>query len=371
MPVQPRSTDTYTRDNLLLGFSQVEFTPKLTAGGYGTPIPLGILSGQELQKEIELLELPRGDAGLITIERELVSRLAVSLQLETFNFRADLAQLLLASSSITPVTAAAAQAVVNELVNVPSGSNAARTFTPLSKADIDEATVVVDAAPLVDEAVGTGNGTLGGTTGDYALDYKILVIGDVTEFLVGGVDETVNLVAGTTPTAGQIAISVGATATSGQITFGSSKIPANGAAIVASYEPSFNLVESLGTANPDVVIDPLLGRLRFPDLGSATSELKAGQPVEVDYNYNRKASNTLKPFTQTQFEGKATIKHLTDVGVNFVWDIPSASIRITDDALTFDAEDFAVGTMIMNVLDAGGTDRFGTLNLSSEPEQLA
>jgi hypothetical protein len=51
MPVEQRATDTYTKDNLLLGFSQVYFTP-LVSGVFGTTVPLGILSGQELQKEI-------------------------------------------------------------------------------------------------------------------------------------------------------------------------------------------------------------------------------------------------------------------------------------------------------------------------------
>jgi hypothetical protein len=34
MPVEERATDIYTRDNLLLGFSQVYFTP-LVSGVYG------------------------------------------------------------------------------------------------------------------------------------------------------------------------------------------------------------------------------------------------------------------------------------------------------------------------------------------------
>jgi hypothetical protein len=379
MPIQARPTDTFTRDNLLIGFSSVEFTPRLAAGGFGATVMLGILSGEELQKEIETLALERGDSGLLTVDRELISSLVVRLQLEVFNFRQDLARYVLASTDPVAVTADAAAAVANDPAVIPS-VDSFETFLQLTRADINEASVAVSFTPIVDEAVGTGNGVLGGTQGDFSLDRKIKAIGDVTEFLVGGVDQVANLVAGSTPAAGEIAIEIGEEDSpvtgSGAITFGASMIPALGAAIVATYTPSFTTGAGDIANLTDFVFDPILGRIRFRHAGADASPFRlaaavSGTSLDVDYTYNRKASHTLKPFTQTTVEGKAVVRHLTDVGINFIWSIPSVSLRITDDALTFDAEDFAVGTLVLNVNDAGGSDRFGTLDLSSEPEANA
>ncbi len=376
MPVETRATDTFTRDNLLLGFSQVYFTPTLSGGGAGTPVPLGILSGQEWQKTVETLELERGDAGLITVDRELVSKLTMAWQLQTFNLRKDLAQYVFASSTLVDVTADASASITNESFSIPL-TNPFTTFVNLARGDVDETTFEVTCATITSEAVGTGDGASGGTQGDYALDYKIKAIGDVTAFLVDGVDEIAKVVAGSTPAAGEIAIEVGEEDSivtgSGAITFGASEIPGNGAAIVVTYTPSFS---TTGTdiVNPtDFIVDPILGRIRVLHAGADSSpfRLTGDQPLEVDYDYNRKAHVQINPGTQTVFEGSCVIKHLPDVGVNFIWTAPSASIRITDDALTFDAADFATATLILNILDAGGSDRFGALELSSETEQLA
>ena len=89
MPVEERTPDQFTRDNLLLGFSTVEFEPALVGGGFDAAVLLGILSSQALQKEVELLELERGDAGTLTVDREIVSKLKPSFNIETFNMRQD------------------------------------------------------------------------------------------------------------------------------------------------------------------------------------------------------------------------------------------------------------------------------------------
>lgn len=365
MPVESRPTDTFTKDNLLIGFSVVEFTPALAGGGFGTPVQLGILGGEELQKEIELLQLQRGDSGTLTVDRELISSITVKMQLEVFNFRADIAELIFGSSAGVAVSANPAQTVSNEPFTIPnSGANAERTFIGLANGDIDETALTgtsVTCAPIVAEAVGTGNGTTGAVSGDFALDFKPLVLGDVTSVTVNGVAFTpaAALTAGN-----QVVVVVGTGATSGNLQFGVGGVASNVTGpIVATYTPSHTFANLT-----DYVIDPLLGRIRMTNVNGATDKVKAGQNMLIDYTYNRKAHVELKPFTRTQVDGKATIKHLTDIGVNFIWNIPSASILITDDALTFGAEEFGTATLALNVNDAGGTNRFGTLELSSETQ---
>jgi hypothetical protein len=378
MPVQPRPTDIVTRGNLLLGFPVVDFIPALSAGGYGPPVPLGILSSAALAKELETITLDRGDAGFLTVDREVVSRLQPLLNVETFKFDANVAKYIFGSSIQTAVVADAAAAVTDDPVAIPL-SDSYTSFQSLARASINEASVVVTFAEIVDEAVGTGNGVLGGTQGDYALDQKIKAIGDVTEFLVGGVDETANLVAGSTPAAGQIAIEIGeqdsSVTGSGAITFGASKIPANGAAIVATYTPSFTTGAGDIVNLTDFVFDPYLGRIRFRHAGADASPFRL-TPVAlanllVDYTYSRKAHTQLRPYTQPASDGKAVLRHLPDLGINIYWPIPSVTLRLTDDDLSFGAEEFATAALTITINDAGGSERFGLMELSSEAESAA
>jgi len=368
MPVQSRPTDVFTRDNLLLGFSIVEFEPALTGGGYGAAVPLGILSSQTLQKTVETLQLPRGDAGLITIDRELVSRLEVNMQLQTFNFRSDIFQYIMAANALTSISANAAQAVTNDPFQIPT-LDPERTFVNLSFGDIDETSFggsSVTCAPIADEAVGTGDGTLGDASGDYSLDFKVNAVGDVTSITVGGVAYTPVAVSAAA-SGNEVEVTVGTGATSGDLQFFVGGVAANvTGAIVADYTPSFTFANLT-----DYVVDPLLGRIRMLNVDGATDKVKSGQNMLADYTYDRKASVSLQPFTKNQFDGRATIRHLPDVGVNFIWTIPSATIRITDDDLTFGAEDFATATLQLNINDAGGSNRFGTLLISSETESAA
>ena len=367
MPIEARPSDVFTKDNLLIGFSVVEFTPALSGGGFGTPVQVGILAGEELQKEIEVLQLQRGDSGTLTVDRELISSIEITMQLEVFNFRSDIAALIFGSTDGVAVSANPALAVVNEPFTIPnSGAEAERTFIGLANGDIDETTFVgssVTCAPIVAEAVGTGAGATGAALGDFSLDYKPLVIGDVTDVTVGGVTYGVVAV-GAATTGLEVEIVVGTGATSGQMQFFSEDVAVNvTGAILATYTPSHTFANLT-----DYVIDPTLGRIRLLEVNGATDALRGGQPMLADYSYNKKASVNLKPFTRTQIDGKVTIKHLTDIGVNFVWTVPSATILITDDALTFGAEEFGTATLALNINDAGGTDRFGTLELSSETE---
>lgn len=377
MPIEPRATDTFTRDNLFLGFSQVSFSPALSAGGFGTPVPLGILSGQELQKTVETLELERGDTGLITVDRELVSKLTTQFQFQTFDFRKDIAQYIFASATLVDITANPAAQITNEDFDLP-GTDPFKTFVDLDRGDLDESTIEVTCATITDESVGTGNGVLN----NFVLDYKVKAVGDVTSVTVGGTPYT-PVASGAAAAGNEVEVIVGEIdgahpTTSGSLEFfvaGVSTPPATTLAIVATYTPSFSTTGTDIVNLTDFIVDPILGRIRMLDpAGADNSPFRTtgdNQPLQVDYQYDQKAGATLLPFTQNVFEGKAVIKQLTDVGSNFIWTVPSASIRITDDALTFDAADFATATLILNILDAGGSERFGTLELSSETEANA
>ena len=367
MPIESRPSDVFTKDNLLIGFSVVEFTPALSGGGYGTPVQIGILSGQELQKEIELIQLQRGDSGSLTVDREIISSIEVKMQIEVFNFKADIAELIFGSADGVIVAADATATVANDTFTIPNtGADAERTFVDLSNGDIDETTFVgssVTCATVTDEAVGTGDGVIGTTSGDFALDFKVNDFNDLTTVTVGGA--SVTPVTGSSPLAGQVTVVGGTGALSSNLDFGT--IPTNGAAIVATYTPAFTFANLT-----DYVVDPILGRIRMLAVNTeATDKLRGNQPMFADYDYNQRATTNLTPFTRTQVDGKCTIKHLTDIGINFIWTIPSATILITDDALTFGAEEFSTATLALNVNDAGGTDRFGTLQLASETEANA
>ncbi len=377
MPIEPRPGDSFTRDNLLLGLPVVDFTPSLSAGGFGTVVPIGILSAAELTKALETLQLRRGDAGLLVVDREFVSSFEAALSLETFNFRGDIARYVFASAVASAVVADAAAVVTGDPVALAS-ADPFLGFLPLSRGNINEASVEVTCDEVVDEAVGTGTGA----ANNFQLDYKVKAVGDVTSITVGGVAYT-PVAVGAAAAGNEVEVVVGETdgahpTGSGSLEFhvgGVPTAPANGAAIVATYQPSFSTTGGDLVALTDFLLDPVLGRIRFLDpAGADNSPFRATgeqQPMLVDYTYRRFAHTVLRPFTQQVFEGKALVRQLPDVGVNFRWDIPRASIRITDDALTFNAEDFATATLALNILNAGGVAPYGTIELSSEPESNA
>lgn len=378
MPVQARPADQFTRDNLLLGFSTVEFEPKLTAGGFGAAVPMGILAGEALQKEVEILELERGDAGIITVDREIISKLKASLQIETFNLRANVARYVFGSDILTAVVADAAAAVTDDPIVALTGADATRTFLSLAFADVAAGSFTVNGDAIVAENVTnvTGDGT---TDGDYQLQYKVTDFADVS--LLRELDASGTLVRTFVPQAGEPTSEFEAQVTGG-LGVGSGDLDlfqavAAGNTIEATYQPTLVGVEDDNTAaTADYIIDPLLGNIMFRRLDTfaspdAVSAFREGQPTLADYTYSRKASTTLNPFRQPNFDGRATIRHLPDTGVNFIWTIPSATLRLTDDDLTFGSDDFATATLVLLINDAGGTTRFGTLALSSEVESAA
>ena len=379
MPVEARSPDVFTRDHLLLGFSKIEFRPRV-AGVLGDVVDLGILSAQEMAKEVNLLTLPDGSAGTVSVAREALSSLEPSFNLASFNFSPDVAKFIFGAPSTTDVSAEAAAAATDEVIVIPTGSDAARSFVPLVNGDVDDtdANLTLTAQEVTEVIAGDGTGD---SSGDYQLAYKPFVFGDVTAATqtntsTGALVRTFSIVDTTSAGATELGVDDGVVATSGDLDMFQT-MPV-GDQLNVTYTPSHNLVEDFDAADPDMLLDPLLGRIRFPNLDTfaspdATSAIRQGQTVLLDYLWNRKAHVTMKPFTQGGgvFEGTATIKHLPDIGINFIWTIPNASIRIDDNALTFGSDDFAVGSIVLNILDAGGTDRYGTIQLSSEVESAA
>jgi len=346
MAVETRPVDTISKDNLFIGLPIVLFERLLPSGAYDVPRNLGVLDSAELAKAVEVAQFRNKTSGLSVLEREVVRLIEPTLTLGMFNFEPENMRLLLASKSFTEVTTSTV-VVVDDEFTVPDDftkfgalSNRAISTEPLT--DLDPKTVT-------SEAVGTGDGVLGTTSGDFALDYPILVIGDITAFTVGVNNRLADLVAGA-PGAGQIGVVVGAVATSGFIDFegtGNGVVPAAAEAVVATYTPSFTFANLT-----DYTVDPFEGRLRILGGSGQGGEFKtrAGQTLIADYSYVQPTETQLKPFTQSSFEGRATIKQLTDVGVNFIWDVPVVSIRVNDDALSWNADDFATGALTMNLL---------------------
>lgn len=387
MPVEARPEDQFTRDNLLLGFSTVEFEPALSSGGFGAAVQLGILSSEALQKEVEILELERGDSGTLTVDREIISKLKPSFSIETFNMRADVARYVFGSDVVTAVVADAAAVIAGDGVTAPLGADATRTFLSLAQADIDATTsLTATGSAIVSEIVNGSGVAAGAVMGDFQLAYKITDDGDVSEIKVvdsaGAETAYTPIDTGSETGVGNEAVlnTAGVAATSGEIRLDVGGVPTDIAAtsnLVATYNPTIaGADDDNSAAVADYVLDPLLGRVMYRRLDTfaspdGASAFRQGQPIDHGYTYSRKASNTLQPFRQNTFDGRGTIRHLTDVGVNFVWAIPSITIRLTDDDLSFGAEDFAVATLILNINDAGGSNRFGTLALSTEPEAAA
>lgn len=363
MPIEARAADPFTTGNLLIGFSSIQWERLKSDGTYAAAVDFGILASEELAKEIETLTLESGASGTLAVVREIVTRIAPTLNVGIFNFRAELAELIFGSTDHVDVSANAAQVVTNDPVQIPT-TLPTDTFVPLANSNVNAASfsgTSVTCAPIVAEIVGTGVGTTGAVSGDFKLKFKPLILGDVSSITVAGVAYTpvAALTAGN-----QVVVVVGTGATSGNLQFGVGGVAANVTGqILATYTPSHTFANLT-----DYVVDPLLGRIRFLLVDGGTDKLKNGQNMHVDYTYRRAAGVTLKPFTRNSVSGKLVIRHLTDIGSNFRWDIPSVSILLNGDALTFGADDFVTGSLTISIADAGGTNRFGTMQLSTEAQ---
>lgn len=363
MSVQPRPIDTTTVDFLQLGMPFIEFAPLLSSGAFAPFRSFGIVDTAEVAKTIELATLRSAQSGVSVKVRELVRQFDATLNVGLFQHSPENMQFMFGSESLVDVVADPAASVVGDPFQLTDDPE---NFIDLANQLLDESTVVVTADSLIDEAVGTGQGgTFGETQGDFSLDFKISVIGDVSSYIerLSGVDteRVTDLVAGGAPMAGEIGIIVGAVATGGEITYPGGEAPALNTEILVDYEPTFAIV-----LNTDFSTDPIPGRIRIFAIDGGSDEFKSFQPMEADYDHVEVAHDDLLPFTQFVFSGKTRIRLLTDVGINIIWTVPSSSVRVTDDAFVFNRDEFQVTLLTIDLLDAGGTARFGTLELFPE-----
>ncbi len=363
MSVQPRPIDTITVDFLQLGMPFIEFAPALSGGAFGPFRSFGVVDNAEIAKTIELVELRSAQSGVSVKLRELVRSFDALLTVGLFQHSGENMQLMFGSSTLVDVSADPAASVVGDPFVLTDN---AEDFIDLSNQLVDESTVVVTSEEFLLEAVGTGQGgTFGEVTGDFALDWKPLVIGDISSYIetTAGVpnERVADLVAGAAPAGGQIGINVGLTATSGQITYPSGEGPAVGVIITVSYEPTHATV-----LNTDFTTDPQGGRVRLLSINGAGDPFKNFQPLEADYDFNQIDHDEIQPFTQFVFSGQTRVRLLTDVGINIIWTIPSSSVRLTDDAFVFNRDEFQVTNLAVDLLDAGGSVRFGTMEIYSE-----
>lgn len=246
MSVETRPTDNTTKDNLLLGMPFVEFAP--LSGGVFLPFEsLGIVDTAELAKELESIALESSQSGVRVTVRELPTKINPQINVGVFNFSADILRYTLGSSSKTAVSANAAQAVTNEAVEASSDP---QDFLDLLHRLLNAGSVVVTPATVTGEAVGSGDGTTGATSGDFALANKVRLVADIT----GTIDITnAGIVTSYTPVAVggagvglKVEVVVGTGSDSGNLQFfsGAGAVNVTGT-IAATYTPSFSLTEGL------------------------------------------------------------------------------------------------------------------------------
>lgn len=354
MSVQTRPIDITTKDNLLIGVPFVEFAPKLSGGGFGSFRSMGIVQDAAIAKSITRAALKSSHSGVAKLVREIVQEIEARLRVDLFQFGPDNMQLFMGSATLTNENAGTT-AVVDEKVTLPSS---ATEFASLVNLGVSAPITSVDPDTITAEAVGTGDGATGTTKGDFALDFKPKVIGDVTSFKEGGTERVSALVAGSTPSAGEIGIVVGTGADAGDITYPAGEAPANGDALVATYTPSHTLVE-----DTDFSVDYPDGRIRRI---SGSSILKAKQPLLVDYSYTTFDGKVLAPFSQLTFPGKCRLRLLTDIGINLIWTVPLVDVTLTDEDFAFSREEFATGQLNVTLRDDGTSQPFGTMRLFEE-----
>lgn len=364
MSVLPRPTDSVTVDYLQLGMPYFSFAPALSGGGFGPYRSVGIIDSAEVAKALELAQLRSSHGGTSVLVRELVRQFDATLTVGLFQHSGPNLQLMFGSATLVSVSGGT-PSVAGELVQL---TDSELDYVDLQNGLVDEATVAMTCATVTDEAVGTGDGTSGDTQGDFTLDFKPLLVADVTSVTVGGVAFT-PIAVGAQAAGNEVGVDVGATATSGELIFYVGGVAANvTGAIVATYTPSHSFV-----LNTDFTVDPNPGRVRMLNIGGATDALKAFQIMDADYDYTDQDHEDLTPFTQFSFSGRGRLQLLTDVGVNVLWDIPSVQARTTDTSFVFNRDEFQVSELAVTLLEDSASvgAPFGTLSLYSEPQANA
>lgn len=359
MSVLTRPVDLLTRTNGMIGTPYISIELALQGGGFGSPRDIGITPGVEIAQAVSQADMMDPRSGSNRLVRRFTNEFGLILNVQTKLFKAANLQLMLMSSSVRTVSAGTAS-VVNELVTLTSDPE---DFLQLDNALIDETTFVVSPAPIVDEFVGTGQGgTFGEVTADFDLNFAPLLIGDVTAFnhTINGITtpRISDLVSGTTPTGTQIAIDVGASSTSGQITYASGEAPPVGTLIEATYEPSHTITQDV-----DFFTDPKGGRLRVV---FSTDKLRAGQIIEVTYDFDQLDHEEIDPGTQLTLPCRVTLQHLPDAGVNWLWTVPQASIQAGGESFTFSETEWNTHTIPITLEDDGSSNPYGTIQVFNE-----
>jgi hypothetical protein len=355
MSIETRPSDILTPDNLLIGMPYVEFAPANNSGGYGAYRSLGIINSASIAKTLETAVLKSAQSGTDVIVREIVRSFEGRLTVATHKFDPENMQLFLAAASTAQTSAGTDTATAEEATL----GAAYDQWADLVHALVTAFTTLAPA-PIVDEAVGTGDGTSGDTFGDFLLDFKPLLVANVTSVVVGSQAYT-PIAEGAATSGFQVEVRIGTGANSGQLRFNSGGSPANvTGAIVASYAPSHTLTE-----NTHFVVDYSAGRVRRISGEQALRDL---QPVLATYDYTTFDGYSMPPFTQFTFEGRARIKLITDVGINMIWPIPDVSLKITDTDFEFNKEEFAAGELelTMNYDSTQPAAPYGTATVYSE-----
>jgi hypothetical protein len=342
----PSPVDNITKENLMIGMPFIQFTPE-----GGTPRWLGIVDSNALQKVLETITLPNRQSGFEVTEREDVSKLELSLAIGIFNFEPENLRMFLGSATLDAQAVNPAVVVADEAFTVPTDIT---EFGALKKTHVAEPLTAITPQEVTAEAVGTGDGTSGDTSGDFSLTTPVKAVADVTSVTVAGVAYTA-IAVGAAAAGNEVAVVITVGATNGDLQFFEGGIAANvTGAIVATYTPSFAIGDF--TLNTDYTMDLLNGNVRFLD----TDLVVGGQLLALSYTYAQAASHTMSPFTQNSFVGSAIIRQATKLGINFEWEVPSVSIIITDDDFEWAADQFAVGMLKMNILSDGSAAPFGT-----------
>jgi len=370
MSAFPRPSDVITEEFLLIGMPFVEFALKNANGTYDPYRNLGIIDAAEIQKTLNPQELRSSQSGLSVLVRELVQQFDSKLQVQMFNFEPANMRLLFGASSPTTV-ASGTPTVTGDPFNLTDDN---QDFLDLTEQLVVEPITGVSAELITLEEVGTQavGGQVAGfgeTLGDFALDWKVEVVGDISSYIEttsAGVqtERVTDLIFGNPPVpiTTEIGVNVGAVANSGQLLYFATEAPADGVSITVTYEPSWTFVE-----NTDFVVDYKQGRVRMlVDFDGASDELMSFQPMEATYDHTEVAHTKLDVFTNFEFQGKARVRLLTDVGINMVWAIPKTNIRLTDDAFAFSKDNPGLGTLLINLLDNGGTYPYGIMEVYEE-----
>ncbi len=357
MSVQQRPIDLITRTHGMLGTPFVEWGFSLAAGGFGSYRELGITEGAEIAQTVSHADMRDPRSGTSQLVRRHTREFDLQLNVQTKKFDAANLQLMLLASGITTVTAGL-QAVVDEVVFLTDDED---DFVDLANSSIVESSMGVTPAPITLEAVGTGQGgTFGEVQGDFALDFAINVVANVSLFrttTLAGVVTNFTVV-NVAPATGEVEIEEGAAATSGEITFFGGEAPAVGDVIEATYESTLTI-----TDNTDVFYDPKFGRVRCL---FSTDKLRPNQPIEVTYNYNALDHERISPGTQLTFPGRCRIRHLPDAGVNWIWEIPQCSIQASGDAFSFTADEWNTHTIQITLENDGTSDPYGVNQIYDE-----